>query len=71
MLYLMNTELRLFEIHHSKVVYVKALSGRFAGEASDQNFVIATKISGTEKLVNIFRLSSYGWLLVRVDRIFS
>ena len=38
---------------------------------SGYNVVIATKSRGTQQLVKICRLIVHGWLLVRVDRMFS
>ena len=56
-----------FEIHHSKNVHIKYLSGCFICEISGHNVVISTKFRGTQQLVEVCRLSSHGWLLVRVD----
>ena len=48
------------DIHHSKVVHDKKLSGRFVGEMSGQNVVVATESRVLQHLVNIFRLSIHG-----------
>ena len=58
------------DIHHSKVVHDKKLSGRFVGEMSGHNVVVDTKSRVTQKLVKICMLISHGLLLASVSRIF-